>query len=177
VPAEKTGVSIYRLRSGYRLEVEGQFHNRTPLSNGIEGWFYLFPPSENTPQWVRALEPHLPALLISDVRTASHAALVLISRQGVDYLLAFGFAWMHLDDLWLEPDFGRRVVLNTVLPGKLLELNSEQIFARRHVARERAPKPGSLSTFGVEFDRDLVAAVEGVPSVSGGKEIDEIGRL
>jgi uncharacterized protein (TIGR04141 family) len=164
VAAEKTGVSIYRLRTGRRLEVESTFKNRTSLSNGLDGWFYLFPPSENTPQWVRALEPHLPPLLVKGVQSASHAGLVLISRQGIDYLLAFGFAWMHLDDLWLEPDFGRCVVLNTVLPGKLLELNSEQVFARRHVARERAPKPGSLSTFGVDFDRDLVAAVEGVPS-------------
>ena len=164
MPTEKTGISIYRLRAGYRAEVEARFHNRTALNNGIEGWFYLFPPSENTPQWVRALQPYLPALSINDVRSASHSALVMISRKGVDYLLAFGFAWMHLDDLWLEPDFGRRVVLNTVLPGKLLELNSEQIFARRHVARERAPKPGALATFGVDFDRDLVAAVEGVPS-------------
>ena len=40
----------------------------------------------------------------------------------------------------------------------------EQVFAKWHLASERAPRASSVDEFGVEFDRDLVAAVEGVPS-------------
>jgi len=37
-------------------------------------------------------------------------------------------------------EFGRRVALNSIDPGKLVEVNLEQVFAKWHIARERAPR-------------------------------------
>jgi uncharacterized protein (TIGR04141 family) len=71
---------------------------------------------------------------------------------------------MALESFWIEPDFGRRVALNAIPPSKVLELNSEQVFARWHVSSERSPRATSFEAFGVALDRDLVAALEGVPS-------------
>src|SRR4051794_28254499 len=103
-----------------RAAVEAQFPDRTALQNGLDGWFHLLPPSDKVPQWVDALAPYLLRQSLAGIRSAAQAALVLVCRQGADYLLSFGFAWMHLEDIWLEPEFGRRVVLNSVPPGKIL---------------------------------------------------------
>lgn len=78
-------------------------------------------------------------------------------------MVTFGHAWQQLEDDWLERDFGRRVALNLMDKNGLLEISAEQVFAKWHVARERAPRATTVDEFGVEFDRDLVGAVEGVP--------------
>jgi uncharacterized protein (TIGR04141 family) len=44
-----------------------------------------------------------------------------------------------------------------------VEIKSEQVFAKWHLASERAPRAASVDEFGIDFDRDLVAVVEGVP--------------
>jgi uncharacterized protein (TIGR04141 family) len=163
MPAEKISVSVYRLRAGGRASLEDRFVDRTPLRDGLDGWFHLLPPSEKAPPWFLAIRPYL-GRPFTNLQSLVHGALALVCRQGVDFVLAFGFGWIVLDDAWLEPEFGRRVVLNAVPTGKILELNFEQVFARRHVARERSPKPTAFSAFGVELDRDLVSAVEGIPT-------------
>lgn len=102
----------------------------------------------------------------------SAAAFLVVRQGGKTFVLTFGYAWAKLDDDWLEPDFGRRIALNLIPPDQLVEIHVEQIFAKWHVARERAPRASSVQEFGVQFDRDLVASVEGVPSKSQfGKKI------
>jgi uncharacterized protein (TIGR04141 family) len=92
--------------------------------------------------------------------------MVVVRQDSKTFVLTFGHAWAKLDDDWLEPDFGRRVALNLIAPSQLVEIHIEQVFAKWHVARERAPRASSVEEFGVQFDRDLVASVEGVPSNS-----------
>ena len=80
--------------------------------------------------------------------------------------MTFGHAWQKLDDGWLERDFGLRVALNVIPRKELVEIRAEQVFAKWHLASERAPRASSVEEFGVDFDRDLVAVLEGVPSIS-----------
>ena len=82
--------------------------------------------------------------------------------KGWAFVLTFGHAWMRLRNEWLEHDFGRRVALNLMKEDSLLELKTEQVFAKWHLASERAPRGSSVDSFGVEFDRDMVSVVEGV---------------
>lgn len=162
MPEKKTSVSVYRLRNGGRSALESRFPNRTQLRGAFDGWFHLLPPNDKTPPWLLAISPYLPSPGAPNIQSLVHGALALVCRQSAEFVLSFGFAWQFLEDAWLEPEFGRRVVLNAVPPQKILELNSEQVFAQRHVARERSPKPTTFSAFGVELDRDLVSAVEGI---------------
>lgn len=162
--AEKTGVSVYRLKNGGRAALETRFQDRTPLQGDLEGWFHLLPPNDRKPPWLLAIAPYISNPGLTKIQSVVHGGLALVLRRGAEFVLSFGFAWIFLEDAWLEPEFGRRVVLNAVPPQKILELNSEQVFARRHVARERSPKPTVFSAFGVELDRDLVSAVEGIPT-------------
>lgn len=161
---EKTTVSAYLLKPGARDSLERRFKTRSPLTNSLTGWFHLLEAELREPAWLRALSPHLTASSLQNSRGGSPSAVVLIERGPSTFVLTFGHAWMHLDPLWLEPDFGRRVALNAVPPNRVLELNSEQVFARWHVSKERSPSATSIRDFGVALDRDLVAALEGVPS-------------
>jgi uncharacterized protein (TIGR04141 family) len=88
---------------------------------------------------------------------------LVLPRAGRTFVITFGHAWIQLKDEWLEPDFGRRVALNLLAPDGLREIRAEQVFARWHIASERAPHTTTVDEFGVEFDRDLVGAVEGRP--------------
>jgi uncharacterized protein (TIGR04141 family) len=85
--------------------------------------------------------------------------------------VSFGHECQRIEDGWLELDFGRRVALNSIPPDKVLEIRAEQVFARWHLASERAPKASALMEFGVELDRDLVSTIEGLSSVA------ELGKL
>jgi uncharacterized protein (TIGR04141 family) len=73
---------------------------------------------------------------------------------------------MRLRSEWLEHDFGRRVALNLMKADSLIELRTEQVFAKWHLASERAPRGSLVDSFGVEFDRDMVSVVEGLCSDS-----------
>ena len=72
---------------------------------------------------------------------------------------------MKLEESWLERDFGRRVALNAIPKDQVIEIKAEQVFAKWHLASERAPRASSVDEFGVEFDRDLVSVVEGIPTL------------
>jgi uncharacterized protein (TIGR04141 family) len=87
----------------------------------------------------------------------------VVRQDGNTFVLAFGHTAARLEDAWLERDFGRRVALNSIPSNKLIEIHLEQVFAKWHVSRERAPRATSVEEFGVEFDRYLVASVDGIP--------------
>jgi uncharacterized protein (TIGR04141 family) len=52
--------------------------------------------------------------------------------------------------------------MNAIPPGQVVELQARQVFAAFHRLRERAPGATGHRNFGVEGDRDLVAAIEGI---------------
>jgi len=95
----------------------------------------------------------------------STGALLVVRHAGKTFVLTFGYGWRKLEDEWLERDFGRRVALNSIAPDKVVEMQSEQVFAKWHISRERAPRASPIDEFSVESDRDLVATVEGISSV------------
>ena len=158
-------VSIYLLRPHYvAAVVEKLFSAAMPLGNGLEGFFRSFPAEAKPPNWFRALRDHLPEGSVADIRGQSPAGMLLLPRADKHFAVTFGHAWQYLELVWVEPEFGRRVVLETTPINGIVELHSQQVFAKSHIATERAPRATSLKQFGVEVERDLVGAVEGIPS-------------
>jgi uncharacterized protein (TIGR04141 family) len=148
----------------FEKELAGAGQIRLMLSEPLDGYVLSLPASANEPQWVPVIQSALQNPAALSALGMSPAALVVVRRNGNTFVLTFGHAWQKLEDDWLQPEFGRRVALNAIPPDKLVEIHVEQVFAKWHVARERAPRASSVEEFGVEFDRDLVASVEGVPS-------------
>jgi uncharacterized protein (TIGR04141 family) len=162
---ENVNISLYRLRGGADAQVERDlFANSYPLENGLDGRFLVLPSQEQTPRWFRTIRNHIASGDKLSVLSQSAAALMLVRHSSATYVISFGYAWQYLELKWLELDFGRRVVLNSVPRNKIIEVSSQQIFAKKHLSRERAPRATDVAEFGLEYDRDLVAALEGSPS-------------
>lgn len=163
-------LSIYLLRRGrevdYENEVDDIKANRLPLVSPFDGYFSPIPSEIRTPTWVSAVGGLLSPPSALNLQSQSPAGLLTVRRGGRTFVLTFGHAWTKLEPRWLEHDFGRRVALNLIRENDLVEIRAEQVFARWHVASERAPRATSVDEFGVEFERDLVAAVEGLSSES-----------
>jgi uncharacterized protein (TIGR04141 family) len=168
-------LSVYLLRSDRVASFEAAVSAGAasqPLAPPLDGYAIGLPSTPRTPEWVPIIQSVLQSPAGFSLVGQSAAAFLVVRQGGKTFVMTFGHAWSKLDDDWLEPDFGLRIALNLIQPNQLLEIHVEQIFAKWHVARERAPRASSVQEFGVQFDRDLVASVEGVPSNSQfGKKI------
>jgi uncharacterized protein (TIGR04141 family) len=160
-------LSIYLLRADRVATFEASLPAglaQQVLAPPLDGYAVPLPSGVKTPEWVPIIQSVLQNPAGFALVGQSPAAFLVVRESGKTFVLSFGHAWSKLDDDWLEPDFGRRIALNLIPPDQLVEIHVEQIFAKWHVARERAPRAASVQEFAVQFDRDLVASVEGVPS-------------
>jgi len=164
----KLPLSIYLLKqdrvSAFEKDLHVNAQTALPLAPPLDGYVLPLPVNQTVPQWVGVLNSVLQNPTALSLIGASPAALMVVRRGPETFVLTFGHAWMKLDDDWKEKDFGRRVALNSIRPDKLVEIEIEQVFAKWHIARERAPRASAVGEFGVEFDRDLVASIGGLPS-------------
>jgi uncharacterized protein (TIGR04141 family) len=164
--AQELDLTIFLLRSDRLADFEKHVvsaNQAHALASPLDGVAIVFPDTPEPPSWM----VHISALLTTptslDGLSQAPSALVLVKRGSAAFVLSFGHGWQKLRQGWLEADFGRHIVLNLIKRNELVEVRSEQVFARWHLASERAPRPASVDEFGIEFDRDLVEVVEGRP--------------
>src|SRR5581483_1843581 len=166
---DKIGLTIFLLKpdqvGSFEKKILGG-RNSLTLSGPLEGAFLPLPSTPHPPIWVEAIRSVLQTPEAFTLQAQSPAGLLVIRRSGRTFVITFGHAWQQLDAEWLEKDFGRRIALNSITRDKVVELRAEQVFAKWHLANERAPRASSVEEFGVEFDRDLVGSIEGEPSHS-----------
>jgi uncharacterized protein (TIGR04141 family) len=160
----RTSLSIYLLKPPERASWDQLFAEGELLTGGLEGKFVALPSQPRAPNWFIALRQYLANPDNVGLTGQAPAGLLLVERGDHSFAVTFGHAWQQLETQWLVPDFGRRVALNAVPPAKVLELSTEQVFAKWHLARERSPRAAPFHEFGIDLDRDLVGAIEGVPS-------------
>lgn len=173
---DSIGLTVFLLKKDQEQAFDSRYpptdSTALPLANGTDGRFIPLPSQPSTPRWATAIRGLLATPTALNVRSQSPAGLLVLPRGGRTFVITFGYAWMKLEDAWVERDFGRRVALNLINADGLVEIRTEQVFAKWHVASDRAPRASSVDEFGVEFDRDLVAVVEGVPlDASLGKSV------
>lgn len=164
----KIGLTIFLVRQEreevFQKKVVEQHQSPIRLTEPLDGIFLPFPSIDGRqPDWVQPVGSLLSSPIGSDMTAKSPGGLLVLKHGGRTFILSFGHAWRKLEDDWLERDFGLRVALNVIPKNEVVEIKSEQVFAKWHLASERAPRAASVDEFGVDFDRDLVAVVEGVP--------------
>jgi uncharacterized protein (TIGR04141 family) len=127
----------------------------------------VFPPTAGEPAWVDVVRSVLQnSTQLAELKSQLPGGLLVVRREKDTFVVSFGHGWQKMEDQWLESDFGLRVALNSIPPDKIIEIRAEQVFANWHIASERAPRASFVDQFGVEFDRDLVASLDGIPSNS-----------
>jgi uncharacterized protein (TIGR04141 family) len=164
----KIGLTIHLLKpdkvASFDAALKKGHHDMRPLAAPLDGEFIPFPSDEDPPPWVEAVSTVLQNSNALDLDSQSPAGLLVVRRSVNTFVLSFGHAWQKLEEQWLEPDFGLRVALNSIPRNKLLEIRAEQVFAKGHIASERAPRASFIQEFGVDFDRDLLSVLEGIPA-------------
>lgn len=168
-PDEKrVDVSVYLVRSSQASIVEQELFPSAScqsLRDDIPGGKFLALPVEATPpKWAAHIETLLADGKEVNLEAQSPGGLLWIPRATKNFVFSFGYAHTKLKEEWFEPDFGKKVALSVIPSGQVVEVRAEQVFAKWHIASERAPRASGVNEFGFEADRDLVSAVEGVPS-------------
>jgi uncharacterized protein (TIGR04141 family) len=166
---QKLGLTVFLIKpdqvSALEKKLLGPGVRAIPVSPPLDGLFVPLSSVGAEPRWVPEVQSIIQAAITADMHSKSPAGLLVLKRQGGTFVVTFGHAWMRLEDPWLERDFGRRVALNAIPKDQVVEIKAEQVFAKWHLASERAPRASSVEEFGVEFDRDLVSVVEGIPTL------------
>jgi uncharacterized protein (TIGR04141 family) len=179
---ERLTISLYLLRSSQVADFEASLFGGTnvlSLDGDLNGGKFATQESNpTTPPWFDEIQKYLPAQFAAalDMTSQSPGGLLLMPHASKYFVISFGSAWMKLKDMWLEPSFGKRVALNIIPKGQVVEVRAEQVFAKRHIASERAPRASSVKAFGFESDRDLIGAVEGIPESKYQEHIGESVR-
>lgn len=172
----KFDVSLYMVKADMVSTVKAELFSSSdviPLKSELRGGLFLPLPAEETPpKWTAHVESLLADGERIDILSLSPGGLLWIPHAKSTFLFTFGYAHAKLKDDWLEPDFGRKVALSVIPPGQVVEVRSEQVFAKWHLSSERAPKAAAVREFNFEADRDLIAAVEGIPAL---KYIEKFG--
>lgn len=168
VEAPRLSVSVYLLKKSKTAEAQKQLEDISdavyPLIDSIPGGaFITLPADAEPPKWLEPLSTLLATGGDPQLSGQSPGALLWVPRGDKTFVFTFGYGHSKVKDEWVEPDFGKVVALTMVPTGQVREVRAEQVFARRHIASERAPRASAVREFGFEPDRDLVAAVEGVP--------------
>ena len=159
----RISISIYLIKPLAAPDAAQLFTNAERLTNGLDGRFIGFPAQSVPPRWYNAVQNFLASPGRTAITGQSPAGMIEMVQNSNYFIITFGHAWQKLETGWPFYDFGRRVALETIPPTKIIELNSEQVFAKFHYAKERAPRATSYRAFSVEAERDLVGAVEGMP--------------
>ena len=163
----KIGLTVFLIKSDQVAALEKALltpgAGSIPLKDPLDGVFVPLASFGAEPKWVGAVQTVIQVPITGDMQSKSPAGLLVVKRPGGTFIVTFGHAWMKLEDSWLERDFGRRVALNVIPKDQVVEIKAEQVFAKWHLASERAPRASPVDEFGVEFDRDLVSVVEGIP--------------
>jgi uncharacterized protein (TIGR04141 family) len=168
VDEAKIGMTIHLLKPDGVVSFDDELKKRSqdirPLAAPLDGEFIPITSQPGEPPWVEAIRSALrnPNGLTLD--SQSPAGLLVVRRSGNTFVLSFGHAWQKLQPQWIEPDFGLKVALNAIPRNKLIEIRAEQVFAKSHIASERAPRASFIEEFGVDFDRDFLGALEGIPT-------------
>jgi uncharacterized protein (TIGR04141 family) len=123
---------------------------------------YLKATPPHPPRWLGYLHQHVSGGL-PDLYTASSAAVLFVRASDRLFAFTFGQGRHLLDPNSVEPDFGLRVVLNTVAPDQLKSVDSKTIDETTMHTRRDVSRDSSLAAFGLDVSRDLVRAVTGRP--------------
>lgn len=163
----KLGFTIYLLKPDQVAAFEADIkpgRDVRPLAEPLDGEFIPLPSVIGEPAWVGVVRGALQNSAGLALTSQSPAGLLIVRRGPNTFVLSFGHAWQKLENRWLQIDFGLRVALNTIPRDKLIGVRAEQVFAKWHIASERAPRASFVDEFGVEFERDLVGSLEGLSS-------------
>lgn len=113
------------------------------------------------PRWARFLAGIVDP---EQLRSASSSALIAFQRNGIWYLVTFGYARYQINLDLIEPSFGLKATLNGIDPNKIRSIDKKRVDAVARLTREQLSRDARIGSFGVDVHQDLLSAVTGKPT-------------
>ncbi|MFZ2113798.1 MAG: DUF6119 family protein [Solirubrobacteraceae bacterium] len=136
--------------------------HRVTAVNDEEDSLFVASTPPHPPGWKAYLSSHV-ADSLDGLVTASASAVLLLEVKDRLFAITFGQGRHLLDPEVFEPDFGLRVVLNTVAPDQLKSVDAKTIDETTVHTRRDLSRNSPFSAFGLDVSRDLLRAVTGTP--------------
>lgn len=131
-------------------------------SSAVDGRLYYSSRPATPPTWVSFLTP-LTGPLPTTLTTSSASGLLVMRARARYFALTFGFGRSLLDLSKVERNFGLRVALNRIDPGRLRSMDTKTFEDLVVTTSTQASKSADLPAFGVDVSKDILRAVTGEP--------------
>jgi len=136
-------------------------HIVSPLTTRYPTLFVRATPPHD-PGWQNYLERHVRGGL-SGLHSASAGAILVVEAAARVFAVTLGQGRHFLNKSVVEPDFGLRVVLNTVEPDQLKSVDAKTFEERTVHTRREVSQSSSIAAFTLDLSRDLLRGVTGKP--------------
>ena len=164
-------ISIFRIKDGIidhedMLKSKGSLWNSpVRIGRSLFGVLYAKKEALKPPAWLKYFHPTVD---FSDLklRTGGSAAVLLAHRGRTFYGIAFGYGRLLLKEEAIEPRFGLRVTLNAIEPSKIRSIDHRRLEGIARHTREQLSRSSGIRDFGLDIERDVLAAATGSPSDS-----------
>jgi len=120
---------------------------------------YVLPTHPSPPRWLKFLGGHFDL----NVRNQGSGFVLVIPLDGRLMAVTFGFGHQAIDRSVVEPNFGLRVVANTVDPEQLRTIDARNIDVVTRQQKIQLSVGGTLTEFELEPIRDWVRYLAGRP--------------
>src|SRR5207247_8359718 len=105
-------------------------------------------PAPAEPAWLPFLQPLL-TTGAPPLHTTSLSAVLFVNTWRRCFAVAFGYGRTMLDPRFCEPNFGLRVVLNSVDPDSLRSIDAKTLEDLTVYTRRQLSRGSSITTFGL----------------------------
>ena len=116
---------------------------------------------EQTPMWIQGMFPS-EFQLKRDIHSSTASGVLVIKTSNRFFAITFGYGSALLHDQFIEPRFGLKAVLNMVDPESLRSIDTKSLDGALSHTKEQLPALSSLSSFGIDIEKDFIRAVTGV---------------
>ncbi|MEZ4222306.1 MAG: TIGR04141 family sporadically distributed protein [Polyangiaceae bacterium] len=162
-------LTIFLAKAGVRRDSvvdvsdRSAIHTRVKLGSSVIGDLYTYATVRRHPSWVQLFSNTVDPEKLG-LWTSSASAVLLVQRKKRIFALTFGYGRHAIRTEAVEGTFGLRVTLNVVDEASIRSIDRKTFEGVTTHVREQASKVTSISSFGLNAERDLLRAVVGTPS-------------
>ena len=159
--------SIYLIKrkfvkdNNFLQDIENCYHYSVPIPGNTNADVYLKIVPSKYHSWSRLLPTELSGINWNNLRTSSLYGLLLIELNGWVFALTSGFGRYLLHPFAIENRFGFKVVLNSINPQTIQQLQKITLSENPKNSIEQMSKGVNLNQFGVDGFTDLISRVKG----------------
>lgn len=131
-------------------------------SYGLDGTIYYCDSSKKIPRWKSYLD-ELSEEPINIAESASNKSIILLHVKDRIMAIVFGYGRSFLKEEYIERNFGLKVALNIINPGKMRSVNAATIEDMVVTTQRQASYSTTQDEFGLNVTNDIMKGITGEP--------------